>query len=109
ADTRVLTAWALKILKQLYRPGFAYKKAGIMLTDLQSAQLRQGSLFDAAAANDERAARLMSTLDALNERWGKGVVRVATSGTQQTWAMRRERLSPSYTTNWDALPSVIAR
>jgi DNA polymerase V len=46
----------------------------------------------------------MTTLDKLNQRYGRGTVKVSTQGAHTGWQMRQERKSPNYTTNWDTLP-----
>lgn len=51
----------------------------------------------------------MSTLDAINERWGSGTLRPGRNVKQAEWGMRRELLSPSYTTRWAELLKVGAR
>ena len=106
ADTRVLVMWALKGLKRIYRPGFAYQKAGVMLSELRPKAMAQASLF--ADLEDERGQRLMATLDVINQRWGRGTLRSAAEGMEKPWQMKRQRLSPSYTTDWDGLPMVVA-
>ena len=105
-DTRVLTAWALTALKRIYRPGFAYQKAAVMLTELVPRGARQGGLFE--AADDGRVDALMSTLDAINRRWGRGTVQLSVEGLTQDWAMRREHLSPACTSDWAQLLKVRA-
>lgn len=104
-DTRVLTGWALAALKRIYRPGFAYQKAAVMLTELVSRDGRQRGLFEAA---DERGNALMGALDAINRRWGRGTVQLSVAGLTQHWAMRREHLSPACTSDWAQLLSVRA-
>ncbi len=51
---------------------------------------------------------LMQTVDQLNDRFGRGTVRLAGSGLTQPWQNRQERLTPAYTTQWDQLPFVRA-
>lgn len=48
----------------------------------------------------------MLTLDALNQRFGRGTVKVSTQGAFKDWQMRQERKSPSYTTDWHEIPVV---
>lgn len=103
ADTRVLSRFAISILKGIYRPGYAYQKAGVMLTDLQPRKLRQQSLF-AHEAGDERAQSVMKAMDSINAKWGRGTVRISAEGLNKAWQMRRGRLSPAYTTSWLYLP-----
>lgn len=106
ADTRVLVMWALKGLKRIYRPGFAYQKAGVMLSELRPKAMAQASLF--ADPGDDRGQRLMATLDVINQRWGRGTLRSAVEGMEKPWQMKRQRLSPSYTTDWQGLPMALA-
>jgi len=109
ADTRVLTAWALKVLRRIYRPGFGYHKAGVMLLNLVPRTSRQFALFDAqGSAMDGRSERLMGVLDSINGRYGRGVLRLAAEGVDRSWQMRRGNLSPGYTTTWAGLPRVRA-
>lgn len=107
ADTRVLSRFAINILKGIYRPGYAYQKAGVMLTELQPRNLRQQSLF-ADEAVDERAQNVMKAMDSINAKWGRGTVRISAEGLSKAWQMRRGRLSPAYTTAWEDLPLVRA-
>ena len=104
ADTRILISWALKVLRRMYRPGFAYQKAGVMLSDLRPRTMVQASLF--ADLEDDRGRQLMATLDAINGRWGRGTLRSAAEGMEKPWQMKRQRLSPRYTTDWEGLPVV---
>ena len=106
SDTRVLVMWALKGLKRIYRPGFAYQKAGVMLSELRPKAMAQASLF--VDPETDRGQRLMATLDVINQRWGRGTLRSAAEGMEKPWQMRRQRLSPSYTTDWNGLPMAIA-
>lgn len=104
-DTLALTAAALKGLAAIYRPGYRYKKAGVMLTLLSDKAARQTTLFDDPVAR-EKSERLMATMDAINREFGRGMVRAGASGVVQRWAMRSENRSPRYTTRWDELPVV---
>ena len=80
ADSRTLTGVALGLLGQSYRAGYAYRKAGVMLSDIRPRQLPQPTLFSAMDDDDE-ACRLMQTLDRINSRWGRGTLRLASEGT----------------------------
>jgi DNA polymerase V len=50
--------------------------------------------------------KLMLALDTLNQRFGRGTVKVSTQGAYQDWQMRQERKSPNYTSDWDEVPIV---
>lgn len=93
-------------LKQIFRAGYGYKKAGVILSHLTSATERQPSLF--APPDREKHARLMDAVDTLNKSYGKGTLVVAAQGTVP-FHMNREHLSPRYTTDWDDLLVVKAR
>ena len=101
-DTLLLTRAALWALKRIYKPGYAYQKAGIALFDISSAASRQRGLFAPARDNS----RLMKVMDKVNATWGRGTLRLAAEGVQQGWQMKRERKSPAYTTDWTQLPLV---
>jgi DNA polymerase V len=109
SDTLALVKAALFGLEQLYRPGYRYQKAGIMLLELDSARSRQLQLFDEPEIEAvERRKRLMQTLDAVNQRMGKYTLRLAGEGLQQRWKLKADYKSPCYTTRWDELPVVSA-
>lgn len=107
-DTRLLIRAALYGLKRIYRPGYAYKKAGVMLTGIAPTAVRQASLFAPHGAGD-KSEKLMRVLDRLNQRYGRNTVSVFSVGTRKSWAMRRENMSPCYTTNWKEVPVAHAR
>lgn len=102
-DTRALTTAALKGLRHIYRPGYSYKKCGVMLMELTAKQQRQETLFDDAATRD-KSAKLMVAMDAVNSVWGRGTLRTGAAGMSKGWAMRSENRSPRYTTSWEELP-----
>lgn len=100
-DTRVLLQAAQAGLNNIYRPGYQYQKAGVILIDLRPRKHRQGSLID--VSDVERSQRLMQTLDRLNHRMGRGTVRLAAEGMEQRWKLRTEYKSKCYTTRWEEL------
>ncbi|MBN6742370.1 Y-family DNA polymerase [Acidithiobacillus sp. MC6.1] len=108
-DTRQLLAAAFRGLQEIYREGFRYAKAGILLAELGPRGSGTLDLF-AAPADPEKQDRLMCTLDAINRRYGKGTLAPGVAGLQvpRAWAMRRGNKSPSYTTSWADLPLVRA-
>ena len=110
ADSRVLAAYAIRALKHMYRPGFEYKKAAVMLSELQPEGQRQACLWDEEAdeVGRERSRRLMNVLDEVNARFGRGAVQLGALGTKPVWTMKRGRVSPRYTTRWEDVPKVAA-
>lgn len=99
-DTLLLTRAALWGLRRIYRPDFEYQKAGIMLMNLSEAGKSQQDLFLTTRSNDA----LMKVVDRINNTWGRGTMRSAAEGIAKAWGMKRERMSPRWTTRWDELP-----
>jgi DNA polymerase V len=108
ADTRILTRWTLRVLRRIYRAGYGYHKAGIALLDIRPRANQQFGLFVPDDLVQTRNQRLMGTLDAINGRYGRGVLRLAAEGIEKPWQMRRGNLSPCYTTEWKGLARVCA-
>ena len=102
-DTMLLISAALAGLKEIYRSGYQYKKTGVMLMGLQAKESVQPTLFD-DPVEQAKSDRLMHVMDAINSKMGKESVSIAASGIRQRWAMRREKKSQNYTTDWDELP-----
>ena len=105
ASTPVLIAKAREGLRKIYRPGFAYQKAGVMLTELVRRGMILQNLFQDPP--DENAA-VLAALDTINSRWGRNTLQYAASGLAKPWCMSQEHKSPSYTTRWNELPVVKA-
>ena len=102
--TPELIAGARRGVERIYREGFRYKKAGVMLLDLVPAAPAQGAMFDGVERG--RAERLMRAVDSVNARMGAETLRFAASGFAREWEMLRGRRSPRYTTCWDELLKV---
>ena len=103
--TPELVGETCRVLKAIYRPGYRYTKAGVLCLDLVPDDEKQASLF--VPVDPEREAKerqLMAAADALNLHYGRGTVRTATAGSNQRWQMRRERMSPCYTTRLEDVP-----
>lgn len=110
ADTALIVQAATMGLQRIYREGFNYAKAGVHLMELQSDSVHQHEL-DLGADDTEDRTRLMTALDDLNRRYGKGTVALGsagTSGDRRAWSMKAERRTPAYTTRWEDMPVVRA-
>ncbi|HIJ78410.1 MAG: Y-family DNA polymerase [Desulfobulbaceae bacterium] len=105
ASTPELLSRARVCLDHLYRPGYAYQKAGVVLLDLLPEARQQGHLF---GGDSGKAGPLMAALDKINNRWGRETVQSAAAGFTKSWKNRQERKSPAYTTCWHDLPVVRA-
>lgn len=105
-STSDLIQSALQGIRAIYREGYNFKKAGVILIGLVPASQAQADLFD--SQNRAKSKRLMSALDAVNDRWGTGTLHYASSGITKAWKTQFHRRSPAYTTDWAALPIVTA-
>ena len=102
-DTLVVNRWADALCERMFREGYQYKKAGVMLSELSPVTHQQGDWLEASPPGHSK---LMQALDHLNARYGRGAIKVSTQGAYQGWQMRQERKSPNYTTDWDDVPVV---
>ena len=100
-DVRLLTKAAVDALDRVFRPGFNYSKAEVMLLSLCQPGEYTDDLF--AVSQPMEATRVMAVLDQINGRWGRGTLRAASVPTNPDWGMRREMMSQSYTTKLDQL------
>lgn len=103
SDARTITGAATRILERIWREGFTWKKAGILLLDLSAKGAAPSSLFDVVANLDDG---LMTAMDQINAKFGRGSIKLGLAGKDQDWRMRQDNLSPSFTTRWADLASV---
>ena len=106
ADSLELLAAARRGVEASWRDGYEFSKAGILLDDLIAADLRPRTLFE---GDVDRRERLMTALDAVNDRFGKFSAVPAVQGFKHGWKARAENKSPAWTTRLDEVPVVIAR
>lgn len=106
SDTAAITQAAVLGLNCLFEPGFDLAKAGVMLLELSDGSVLQGELDLEDEAGRERS-KLMQALDVVNDRYGKGTLRVASTGNggdKREWTMRQGRRTPHYTTDLRQVP-----
>ncbi|VUS50887.1 DNA polymerase IV 1 [Klebsiella pasteurii] len=101
-DSRDIITAATKCLDAIWRDGYRYQKAGVMLGDFYSQGVAQLNLFDDNAPR-QNSEKLMEVLDHLNTKDGRGTLYFAGQGIQTAWQMKREMLSPRYTTRYSDL------
>lgn len=101
-DTRDIIAQAIRCLDAIWQEGHRYMKAGIVLGDFYDSGVAQLNLFEPFSCHPHGEA-LMAALDQLN-RSGRGKVWFAGQGIRQRWQMKRDMLSPAYTTRLSDLP-----
>ena len=93
---------ALEGIRQIYRSGYRYKKAGIILYELNKTS-EIGGLFD---IDKTQSNSVMKTIDKINYRYGSSAIKLASEGIKKNWSMKRKRVSPRYTTRFDELMEV---
>ena len=86
-------------IERIFKKGYAYKKAGIILYDLYDSSAVKG-LLD---CDRERSESLMKSLDEINYRYGSSTLRIAAEGIKKSWQMQRKKISPCYTTRFTDL------
>lgn len=100
ADSGALIQECIRLLRACWRPGFRYSKAGVMLQELIPAG-RQAVLFSTRDTLKSDAA--MQAMDAINKRFGRETLRIASTGSSRPWRARQRQRSPRYTTRVDEL------
>lgn len=98
-DSVGLTGLALKILKSIYKENYTYAKTGVALYNIT--EPRQADLF-----NPYSSPILMGVVDDINQKFGRYTVSNGFRSADNTWAMKREFLSPAYTTRWSDVPVI---
>ena len=99
SDSKLIVKRAVEGIKRIYKEGYRYKKAGIILYELHSSSSVRGLLdYD-----KPRTDSLMRSLDEINYRYGSATLRLAAEGIRRSWHMQRKKVSPCYTTSFDQL------
>lgn len=108
SDARDIVKAAGQAFGKIWRPGFAYRKAGVLLLDLSTPDAWRGELFDRRPQHSDG---LMQAVDAINQRHGRGAIAfgLAPKSRSALWAMKQDLLSPRYTTRWSDLAIAQAR
>ena len=99
SDTITITKLAIKCLQKIFRLGYLYKKAGIILSGIIPKNQVQLNLFDTKDRN--KADNLMKTIDRVNGNMGRDILKLSSSGINNKWKIGKEKLSPCYTTRWE--------
>ncbi len=98
-----LSKFATLALKYIFKQGYKYKKAGVIVKNLTSEKAYQNTIFE---SRNVKHIQLMRSIDKINSEFGQQKVRLASQDTKRVWKMKQENLSPRYTTNIDEIISV---
>ena len=102
ADTRIITAACSRAVDIIFKKDVRFYRCGVGLLDISAASNYQHDLF-----NDySNSTALMNAIDNVNNKYGRGTVYIGGRGTDHKFAMRREFLSPQYTTRWSDIPKI---
>ena len=101
-DTCVMANAVSEVFNKIYQPGIRFYKCGVGAVELISEQFQQSDLFNKSPDNP----KLMQCLDTINNRYGKGMLSLASSKLNDRWHMNRDFLSPQYTTRWRDIPKI---
>lgn len=96
--------WTLQTLEKIYKKGFEYRKAGIILSGLVPKENLTKRMFDDEKFQQQH--KLMKAIDEINQKFGKDTVRFGSVKTEGRWKMKQTRRSQSYTTNWNEILEV---
>lgn len=94
---------ARKGFEAIFKPGYAYKKAGVIVSGLAPEHEKQYNLFEEEPIKHPN---LMKVIDKLNVKYGDKKIKVACQALDKTWKMRQEHRSPNYTTAWKDLLTI---
>ena len=97
---------ARNALKKIYKPGFFYQKAGIILSNLKDSETSEFNLFSPAIEKNSK--KLMKAIDYTNMKYGRHAISIANAGISKGWKMRREHSSGIDTASFTYLPKVTA-
>jgi len=103
ADRGQLIRIAVAGVRQLYHSKYRYQKAGVMLGEIISADIDQLELFKAESVDQNDRRGINQLVDDINAKLDRNCMRRAAESYDQTWAIKRERLTLAYTTNWQQL------
>ncbi|MCM8526380.1 MAG: Y-family DNA polymerase [Lentisphaeraceae bacterium] len=104
ADTTEMNNYILRLFNGVFREGFFYKKAGVVLMDLVGEEGIQPDFFD--GLQRERRMNLMTAVDRLNSKLGRDTIKPLGTGLSRPWTTQRSLLSGRYTTCWKELANV---
>ncbi len=105
SSTPDFIAAAHTCLKTIFRQGYGYKKAGVMITGITPKRHQQLDLFTPLPIHEKKE-QLMKIMDETNWRWGTDTLMFGAGGVQKTWRFRQEKRSPNYTTQWKDLLTI---
>ena len=100
-DTGEITTYVLNAFNKIYKTGYHYKKAGVILSGIIPEGHVQENIFDNIDRLKSKV--IMRTIDDINKKMGRDMIRSASQGYSKKWRLKQQSLSPCYTTRWSDL------
>ena len=91
----IISKQAVFALRKIFKPGIAYKKAGVLVLDIRPKENRQLNLFESNIAGHDK---LMKAIDNINYKYGGHQIKLGNQDLNRVWKMKQEKLSPKFTT-----------
>mgnify|MGYP000499358858 CR=1 FL=1 len=104
-DNQIIVQEVIKGLQKIYKKGYVYKKAGVIVGNITQENQVQLNLFD-QIKNREKYTKISKVIDRINSSMGRDKLRIATQGFDRKWKMKQEQLSQCYTTRIDEILTV---
>ena len=104
-DNQIIVHEVIKGLQEIYKKGYVYKKAGVIVGNITQENQVQLNLFD-QIKNREKYTKISKVIDKINSSMGRDKLRIATQGFDRKWKMKQEQLSQCYTTRIDEILTV---
>ena len=107
-NTNTILKIIAALSKEIYNPEYKLSKAGVLMQDLTSCQYLQQSIINYESEEDIiKSINLMKTIDSLNKKFSNEAITWAITKKPQEWTMKRNRLSPTSTTNIKKIPNIV--
>lgn len=95
-----INKYAIQALKNIFKKGFHYKKAGVIVMGIMPEKLYQGNLFE---NENPKHDPLMKAIDFIQKKNGQSLIKIANQDLNKRWKMKQERLSKNYTTRMNEI------
>ena len=89
------------MVEVIYKPGYFFHKAGVILSDIIPQDQVQMNIFNDTDRLKQK--NLFKVVDRINSTDGRDTIRLASQGKERKWKLKQERLSKRYTTKWNDL------
>ena len=104
-STHEIIYYSLNGLKKIYKNNYQYKKCGVILSEIRDKKYIQEFIFDEIDRYKQN--NISKAIDSINNRMGMDSIKYACQGIKNNnWTLKRKKLSPSYTTQWNSLPII---